>query len=53
MKFFSAQKKIVDSICKKCSKLEEEVDSYKQKYASTYADKEESLFKLGIEKEKI
>lgn len=45
-------KKMVDSICKKCSKLEDESDSLRHKYSMTYAEKEDSLIKFRVEKER-
>lgn len=47
MKFFSAMKKIVDSICKKTGKLEDEVETYKKKYAYGFAEKEDYILKYN------
>lgn len=52
MKFFTAMKKIVDSIYKKSSKLEDENEELKGKLALTYAEKEDYVLKYNIEHEK-
>lgn len=46
-------KRIVDSICRKTLKLEDEVDVTKGKYQSTFAEKEEYLVKYREEKERL
>lgn len=52
MRFFNAMKKIVDSICKKCGKLEDDTDSLRQKLTLVFAEKEDALIKLTSEQEK-
>lgn len=50
-KFFTAMKSIVDSICRKTGKLEEDLENTKWKYQGTYAEKEEYALKYREEKE--
>ena len=45
-------KKIVDSICKNCSKMEDENDTLKQRINLVFAEKEDALIKFNNEKEK-
>ena len=52
-KFFTALKRIVDSICRKTLKLEDDLDNAKTKYQSTYAEKEDYLIKYRDEKERL
>ncbi len=51
--FFEAMKKIIDQICKKTLKLEDENDSIKSKYSHAFAEKEDFRMKYSTEKERF